>query len=52
MEVTLIDGTRLTERVTAVRGTVENPMTREEVAPKGRDLLTPVLGAPSRTADR
>lgn len=45
VEVTLNDGTRLTERVDAVRGTAENPMTREEVVAKSRDLMTPVLGA-------
>ena len=45
VEVTLADGTRLTERVEAVRGTPENPMTREEVVAKARDLITPVLGA-------
>jgi len=44
VEVTLNDGTRLTERVDAVRGTAENPMTREEVATKCRDLMTPVIG--------
>ena len=45
VEVLLTDGTRLTERVDAVRGTAENPMPRQEVAAKCRDLLTPVLGA-------
>jgi hypothetical protein len=35
----------LSERVEAVRGTVENPMTREEVVAKARDLMAPVLGA-------
>jgi len=45
VEVTLADGTRLTETVKAVRGTAENPMPREEVIAKVRDLLTPVLGA-------
>ena len=45
VEVTLTDGTRLSERVAAVRGTSDNPMTREEVVAKARDLLTPVLGA-------
>lgn len=43
--VTLTDGTRLTENVTAVLGTVNNPMTREQVVAKCRDLMTPVLGA-------
>ena len=44
VEVTLADGTHLSERVEAVRGTVENPMTRDEVVAKARDLMTPVLG--------
>jgi 2-methylcitrate dehydratase PrpD len=45
VEVTLTDGTQLTERVEAVRGTTENPMPRAEVVSKCRDLITPVLGA-------
>jgi len=45
VEVTLNDGTKLTERVEAVRGTPENPMNREEVVAKARDLIIPVLGA-------
>lgn len=45
VEVTLTDGTRLSERVDAVRGTPRNPMTRSEVVDKARDLLAPVLGA-------
>jgi 2-methylcitrate dehydratase PrpD len=45
VEVTLTDGSRLSERVAAVRGTSDNPMTREEVVAKARDLVTPVLGA-------
>jgi 2-methylcitrate dehydratase PrpD len=47
VEVTLEDGTTLTERVDAVRGTAQNPMTREEVVAKARDLMAPVLGARS-----
>jgi len=43
--VTLRDGTALTERVGEVRGTTANPMTRQEVAEKARDLIAPVLGA-------
>jgi len=43
--VTLTDGTQLTRRVDNVRGTPENPMTREEVVAKARDLIAPVLGA-------
>jgi 2-methylcitrate dehydratase PrpD len=45
VEVTLADGTRLTERVEHVRGTPENPMTRDEVVAKARELMAPVLGA-------
>jgi len=45
VEVTLNDGTKLTERVEAVRGTPENPMSREEVVAKARDLIVPILGA-------
>jgi 2-methylcitrate dehydratase PrpD len=48
VEVTLMDGTHLTETVKAVRGTAENPMTRDEVMAKSRDLMAPVLG-PDRT---
>ena len=47
VEITLADGTRLSERVGAVRGTADNPMTREEVVAKARDLLTPIVGAAS-----
>ena len=43
--VTLTDGTRLAEDVTAVLGTANNPMTRDQVAAKARELMTPVLGA-------
>src|SRR5579875_775216 len=45
VEVILNDGTHLTLLVPAERGTAKNPMTREEVAAKARDLMTPVLGA-------
>ncbi len=44
VEVTLADGAHLSEHVEAVRGTPENPMTREEVVAKCRDLIAPVLG--------
>jgi 2-methylcitrate dehydratase PrpD len=44
VEITLADGTRLTERVEAVRGTVRNPMTKSEIVDKARDLIGPVLG--------
>jgi 2-methylcitrate dehydratase PrpD len=45
VEITLADGTHWSERVEAVRGTAKNPMTRDEVVAKARDLITPVLGA-------
>jgi 2-methylcitrate dehydratase PrpD len=45
VEVTLSDGTLLSERVEHVRGTPENPMTRDEVVAKARELMTPVFGA-------
>ena len=44
VEVRLRDGTHLSERVEAVRGTVRNPMGRDEVVAKARDLMAPVLG--------
>jgi 2-methylcitrate dehydratase PrpD len=47
VEITLNDGKQLTERVEHVRGTPENPMSREEVVAKARELMTPVLGAPT-----
>jgi 2-methylcitrate dehydratase PrpD len=54
VEVTLTDGTHLSERVEHVRGTPDNPMTCEEVVAKARELMTPVLGAakPSELIDR
>jgi 2-methylcitrate dehydratase PrpD len=45
VEVTLVDGTELREHTTAVRGTAANPMSRDEVVAKCRDLITPLLGA-------
>jgi 2-methylcitrate dehydratase PrpD len=50
VEVTLNDGTRFIERVEAVRGTPENPMSRGEVIAKARDLMTPVVGASACTS--
>jgi 2-methylcitrate dehydratase PrpD len=49
VEVTLKDGTHLTQRVDAVRGTAQNPMTHEEVVEKCRDLMAPILGAANTT---
>ena len=45
VDATLTDGTHLTQRVDNVRGTPENPMTRDEVIAKASDLITAVLGA-------
>jgi 2-methylcitrate dehydratase PrpD len=42
--ITLNDGMVLTERINAVRGTYTNPMTRDEVVQKARDLVDPILG--------
>src|ERR1700693_631042 len=42
VEVTLSDGTVLSEHVDAVRGTAQNPMPRSEVVSKCRDLMSPV----------
>ncbi len=50
VEITFKDGTKLSEHVRAVRGTPSNPMTREEVVAKARDLLEPVLGAPASSS--
>jgi 2-methylcitrate dehydratase PrpD len=44
VELTFTDGTQLSEWVRDVRGTVDNPMTRDEVVDKARDLIAPVLG--------
>ncbi len=44
VEITLNDGTKLSEHVVAVRGTPSNPMSREEVVGKARELMAPVLG--------
>jgi 2-methylcitrate dehydratase PrpD len=44
VEIEFTDGSRLSERVSAVRGTPRNPMTRTEVIDKARDLAAPVLG--------
>jgi 2-methylcitrate dehydratase PrpD len=44
VEISLTDGKTLSERVDDVRGTAENPMPREEVVAKCRDLIDPILG--------
>ena len=48
--VVLADGTRLSEDVVAVLGTANNPMTRDQVITKCRDLMTPVVGGPASGA--
>jgi len=45
VEISTRDGRRLRHHTKAVRGTAANPMPREEVAAKARDLLLPLLGA-------
>jgi 2-methylcitrate dehydratase PrpD len=45
VDVQLDDETQLSERVSAVRGTPRNPMSRSEVIEKARDLIAPVLGS-------
>lgn len=45
VEVAFTDGTTASERVTAVRGTPRNPMARDEVIAKARDLMDDVIGA-------
>jgi 2-methylcitrate dehydratase PrpD len=49
VEIELSDGSRLSERVEAVRGTPRNPMARAEVIEKARDLTAPVLGRDTST---
>jgi len=44
VEIELADGSVLSERVSAVRGTPRNPMSRNEVMDKSRDLVAPVVG--------
>jgi 2-methylcitrate dehydratase PrpD len=45
VEIALRDGSRLSHRTRAVRGTADNPMTRAEVEAKARDLMAGVLGS-------
>jgi 2-methylcitrate dehydratase PrpD len=44
VEITLKDGRELRHHTADVRGTTENPMTRQEVDEKAYALMTPVLG--------
>src|SRR5256884_2151094 len=50
VEVTLADGTQMSEWVRDVRGTADNPIPREEAVAKARDLISPVLGATASSA--
>lgn len=45
VEIVTRDGLRLRHHTRAVRGTATNPMSRDEVAAKSRELLRPVIGA-------
>jgi len=45
VELVTRDGRRLRHHTRAVRGTAANPMSRDEVAAKSRELLLPVIGA-------
>lgn len=45
VEVALASGETLREHTRAVRGTPDNPMTRQELNEKSEELLVPVLGA-------
>src|SRR6266700_3287196 len=44
VEIELTDGTRLSERVEAVRGTPRNPMSRAEIIEKASNLAAPIVG--------
>jgi 2-methylcitrate dehydratase PrpD len=44
LEMVTRDGGTLSHRTRAVRGTADNPMTREEVEAKALDLIVPVTG--------
>ncbi len=44
VEIIFNDGTIVTERNDAVRGSPENPMSGDEVVAKAQDLIAPVLG--------
>jgi 2-methylcitrate dehydratase PrpD len=50
VEIELVDGRQFSERVSAVRGTPRNPMSRQEVVAKASDLMAPVVGAASTRA--
>jgi 2-methylcitrate dehydratase PrpD len=50
VEIVLRDGRRLSHRTIAVRGTADNPMTRDEVEAKALDLMVGPLG-PARAEE-
>src|SRR5690348_6212549 len=50
VDVTFTDGTHVSDRVEAVRGTAQNPMGRDEVVAKARDLMASILGAANTTS--
>ena len=50
VEIDTADGQTFSHRTPAVRGTPENPMSRQEVEAKADDLMAPVLGA-ARSAE-
>ena len=47
--IAFTDGSRVSQRVSAVRGTPRNPMSHDEVVEKARDLMAPVLGSDKAT---
>jgi len=49
VEVVLTDGTQFSQRAEHARGTIDNPMSRDEVIAKCRDLMAPVLGGETCT---
>jgi 2-methylcitrate dehydratase PrpD len=50
VEIVMRDGSRMTHRTIAVRGTADNPMTLDEVEAKALDLMRDVLG-PQRAGE-
>jgi 2-methylcitrate dehydratase PrpD len=49
LEITLANGAHLSQDGGPVLGTIDNPMTREQLVAKCHDLMTPVLGAAPST---
>jgi 2-methylcitrate dehydratase PrpD len=48
VEIALVDGGTLRHHTRAVRGTTSNPMTRDDVAAKALDLMSPMMGERAR----